>query len=58
MALALITTIVVKIEAQNSKLITKLSELLDFQICRLLEESFKVTENQVYILVTDLVNGI
>jgi hypothetical protein len=42
-------TIVGKIEAQ--------SELLDFQTRRLLEESFKDTENQVRTLVADLVEG-
>jgi hypothetical protein len=43
-------TIVGKIEAK--------SELLDFQARRLLEESFKDTENQVRTLVADLVEGI
>jgi hypothetical protein len=52
------TTIVGKIEAQNSKLIAESSELLDFQTRRLLEESCKDTENQVRTLVADLVEGI
>jgi hypothetical protein len=38
-------------------LISKSLELLDFQIRRLLEESFKDTENQVRTLVTNLVEG-
>jgi hypothetical protein len=53
----IMTTIVRKIEAQNSRLIAESSELLDFQIRRLLEESFKDMENQVRILVADLVEG-
>jgi hypothetical protein len=51
------TTIVGKVEAQNSKLITESLELLDFQTRRLLEESFKDTENQVRTLVAELVDG-
>jgi hypothetical protein len=51
------TTVVGKIEAQNSKLVAELSELLDFQTRRLLEETFKDTENQVRTLVADLVEG-
>jgi hypothetical protein len=38
-------------------LITKSLKLLDFQTRRLLEESFKDTENQVRTLVADLVEG-
>lgn len=34
-----------------------MSELLDFQTRRLLEETFKDTENQVRTLVADLVEG-
>jgi hypothetical protein len=52
------TTIVGKIDAQNRKLITKVSELLDFQTRRLLKETFKDTENQVRTLVANLVEGI
>jgi len=51
------TTIVGKIEAQNSRLIAESSELLDFKTRRLLEESFKDMENQVRTLVADLVEG-
>jgi hypothetical protein len=51
------TTIVGKIEAQNSKLITESLELLDFQTRRLLGESFEETENQVRTLVAELVDG-
>jgi hypothetical protein len=51
------TTIIGKIEAQNRKLVAKVSELLDFQTRRLLEETFKDTENQVRTLVADLVEG-
>jgi hypothetical protein len=50
-------TIIGKIEAQNRKLIAEVLELLDFQIRRLLEETFKDTENQVCILVADMVDG-
>jgi hypothetical protein len=57
MPLGHLTTIVGKIEARNSKIITESLELLDFQIRRLLEESFKETENQVRILVADLAEG-
>jgi hypothetical protein len=49
--------IIGKIEAQNRKLIAGVLELLDFQICRLLEETFNDTENQVRIPVADLVRG-
>jgi len=51
------TTIIGKIEAQNRKLIAEVSELLDFQTRRLLEETFKDTENQVRTLVADMVDG-
>jgi hypothetical protein len=51
------TTIVGKMEAQNRKLIAESLELLDFQTRRLLEETFKDTENQVRTLVADLVEG-
>jgi hypothetical protein len=53
----IMTTIVGKIETQNSKLITESLELLDFQTRRLLEESFQDTENQVRTLVAELVDG-
>lgn len=53
----IIPTIVGKIEARNSKIITDSLELLDSQIRRLLEESFKEAENQVRILVADLAEG-
>jgi hypothetical protein len=52
------TTIIGKIEAQNRKLIMELSELLDFQTRRLLEETLKDTENQVRTLVANIVNGV
>lgn len=51
------TTIVGKIEAQNRKLIAELLELLDFQTRRLLEGTFKDTENQVRTLVVEMVEG-
>jgi hypothetical protein len=53
----LMTTIVGKIEARNSKIITESLKLLNSQIRRLLEEGFKETEDQVRILVADLAEG-
>jgi hypothetical protein len=53
----IMTTIVGKIETQNSKLITELLELLNFQTRQLLGESFQDTENQVRTLVAELVDG-
>jgi hypothetical protein len=51
------TTIIGKIAAQNRKLIAELSEFLDFQTRRLLDGTFKGTENQVRTLVADIVEG-